>query len=138
MVGVIHPLYSLDTNICIYAMKGQPSVLRKFSQYGKESLAISSLVAAELAFGVENSSRVEQNKRTLEQFLHSMNVLVWSEAAIWHYAHHRKVLKEAGTPIGELDLLIASHALGDDLTLVTNNTREFERIGGLKLENWVA
>ena len=135
MAGVT---YLLDTNICIYAMKGQYTVLRKFSQHGKESLAISSLVAAELAFGVEKSKRVEENRRALELFLQSMEVLAWSEAAIWHYAHHRKALKEAGTLIGEIDLLIASHALGDDLTLVTNNTREFGRIDGLKLENWVA
>jgi tRNA(fMet)-specific endonuclease VapC len=128
--------YLLDTNICIYAMKGQPAVLRKFSQHGRDSLVISSLVAAELAFGAEKSTRVEENKRTLELFLQSMEVLAWSDAAIWHYARHRKALRAAGTPIGELDLLIASHALGDDLTLVTNNTREFERVQGLKLENW--
>lgn len=130
-------VYLLDTNICIYAMKGQHAVLRKFIQHGKESLVISSLVAAELAFGVETSTRVEENKRTLELFLQSMEVLPWSDAAIWHYARHRKALKEAGTPIGEVDLLIAAHALGNDLTLVTNNTREFERVKGLKLENWV-
>lgn len=130
-------VYLLDTNVCIYAMKGQHAVLRKFIQHGKESLVISSLVAAELAFGVETSTRVEENKRTLELFLQSMEVLPWSDAAIWHYARHRKALKEAGTPIGEVDLLIAAHALADDLTLVTNNTREFERVKGLKLENWV-
>lgn len=130
-------VYLLDTNVCIYAMKGQHAVLRKFIQHGKESLVISSLVAAELAFGVEKSTRVEENKRTLELFLQSMEVLPWSDAAIWHYARHRKALKEAGTPIGEVDLLIAAHALGNDLTLVTNNTREFERVKGLKLENWV-
>ncbi|MEN9670120.1 MAG: hypothetical protein RL018_397, partial [Pseudomonadota bacterium] len=107
-----------------------------FKREGRLNLATSALVAAELAFGVEKSNRPE-SKQMLLMFLSGLQVLPWSESAIWHYARQRKLLKEAGTPIGEMDLLIAAQALGEDLTLVTNNTREFERIEGLRLENWV-
>ena len=130
--------YLLDTNICIYAINQRSdAVVERLRLEGRNNLTTSALVAAELAFGAEKSNRSE-TKQQLLLFLSGLQVLPWSEAAVWHYARQRKLLKEAGTPIGEMDLLIASHALGEDLTLVTNNTREFERIEGLKLENWVA
>ena len=129
--------YLLDTNICIYAINNRSdTVVDRLKREGRSNLATSTIVAAELAFGVEKSSRNETRQQLL-LFLSSLQVLPWSESAIWHYAWQRKLLKDAGTPIGEMDLLIASQALGDDLTLVTNNTREFERVQGLKLENWV-
>lgn len=131
------PNYMLDTNICIYAMKSQVAVLRKFSEHGQHKLAISSLVAAELAFGVAKSQRVTENKKSLTLFLDAMNIVAWDESAIWHFAKHRSKLQQAGTPIGEVDLLLASQALAMNVIFVTNNTREFERIEGLKLENWV-
>ena len=131
------PTHMLDTNICIYAMKSQVAVLRKFSEYGPQKLAISSLVAAELAFGVEKSQRLAENKRSLKLFLDAMTIVAWDESAVWHFAEHRKKLQQAGTPIGEIELLLASQALAMDTIFVTNNTREFERIEGLKLENWV-
>ena len=130
-------MYLLDTNICIYALKLERPVLRKLQEHGSAQIAISSLVAAELAYGVENSQKVESNRSVLEDFLQELPVLPWPEAAMWHYARHRKKLKALGTPIGEMDLLIACHAVAADMTLVTNNTREFERIEGLKLENWI-
>ncbi len=129
--------YLLDTNICIYAINQRSdTVVERLKREGRSNLTTSVLVAAELAFGAEKSNRGE-TKQQLLLFLSGLQVLPWSESAIWHYARQRKLLKEAGTPIGEMDLLIASQALGEDLTLVTNNTREFERIEGLKLENWV-
>lgn len=129
--------YLLDTNICIYAINQRSdSVVERLKLAGRANLATSTIVAAELAFGAEKSNR-SGTKRQLELFLSGLQVLSWDESAIWHYARQRKLLKEAGTPIGDMDLLIASQALGEDLTLVTNNTREFERIEGLKLENWV-
>lgn len=128
--------YLLDTNICIYAINERsPAVVRRFREAGFENLAISSVVAAELAFGVENSTRPE-SRAQLMLFFQCLQILPWSSSAIWHYGRQRKRLKDAGTPIGELDLLIAAHALAENLVLVTNNTREFERIEGLKLENW--
>lgn len=131
--------YLLDTNICIYAMKHHPGVLRRMHQARYEGLCVSAMVAAELAFGVARSETEhrEKNQVLLKRFLAAMSVQPWSSDAIWVYGEHRQALKQAGTPIGELDLLIASHALVLGLTLVTNNTREFERVSGLKLENWV-
>ena len=129
--------YLLDTNICIYAINNRSdTVVERLKREGRTNLTTSTIVAAELAFGVEKSSRNE-TKQQLLLFLSGLQLLSWSESAIWHYARQRRLLKEAGTPIGEMDLLIAAQALGDDLTLVTNNTREFERVQGLKLENWV-
>lgn len=131
-------LFFLDTNICIYAMNAKLPVLRKFRELGLDRLAISSLVAAELAFGVEKSQRHESNKKNLVLFLADMRIVSWDSSAMWHYAMQRKRLMQAGTPIGEIDLLLGCQALALDAIFVTNNTREFERIEGLKLENWVA
>ena len=131
-------MYFLDTNICVYFMSRKyPSVTAKFREHEPSDLVISSIVAGELAYGVENSTRIESNRRNLELFLSKLTVLAWDEAAIWHFGLHKTRLKKAGTKIGELDLLIGCHALAMDAVLVTNNTREFERIEGLKLENWV-
>jgi tRNA(fMet)-specific endonuclease VapC len=129
--------YFLDTNICIYAMNAKLPVLRKFRELGLDRLAISSLVAAELAYGVEKSPRYDSNKQNLALFLADMRIVSWEAAAMWHYAKQRRRLAQAGTPIGEIDLLLGCQALALGATFVTNNTREFERIEGLKLENWV-
>ena len=129
--------YLLDTNICIYAINQRSdTVVERLQREGRSNLTTSALVAAELAFGAEKSNRSDTRQQLL-LFLSGLQILSWSESAVWHYARQRKLLKDAGTPIGEMDLLIAAHALGDNLTLVTNNMREFERIEGLKLENWV-
>ena len=129
--------YLLDTNICIYAINQRSdTVVERLQREGRSNLTTSALVAAELAFGAEKSNRSDTRQQLL-LFLSGLQILPWSESAVWHYARQRKLLKDAGTPIGEMDLLIAAHALGDNLTLVTNNMREFERIEGLKLENWV-
>ncbi len=129
--------YLLDTNICIYAINQRSdAVVERLKREGPNNLATSALVAAELAFGAEKSNR-PGTEQALLLFLSGLHVLPWKDSAVWHYARQRQLLKTAGTPIGEMDLLIASQALGEGLTLVTNNTREFERIEGLKLENWV-
>jgi tRNA(fMet)-specific endonuclease VapC len=131
-------MYLLDTNICVYFISRKyPSVTAKFRKHDPGDLVISSIVAAELAYGVQNSARVESNQQHLELFLSKLTVLPWDDTAIWHFGVHKTRLKKAGTKIGELDLLIGCQALALDAVLVTNNTREFERINGLKLENWV-
>jgi tRNA(fMet)-specific endonuclease VapC len=131
------PLYLLDTNICIYAMKGQLSVLKKFKEHGQNALAISSLVLAEMAYGVAKSERVEANTTALERFQVGMTILPWDEAAMWHYGREQHRLRRTGKMIGEIDLLLGCQALAMDAIFVTNNMREFERIEGLRLENWV-
>jgi tRNA(fMet)-specific endonuclease VapC len=131
-------LYLLDTNMVIYIQRGVPSVLQKLLLLGRQHVALPSLVVAELAYGVEKSTRQASNRERLEQLLMEFNILPWTHGAMWHYARHFHALRQQGQFIGHMDLLIASQALAGDATLVTNNTREFERIEGLKLENWVA
>lgn len=128
--------YLLDTNICIYIINRKPPhVLEKFHQYRMGDIAISSITAAELAFGVEKSGSV-RNRQALEKFLAPLEILPFDAECIWHYATVRNQLQQQGQVIGGLDMMIAAHALTIDATLVTNNTREFERVIGLKLENW--
>jgi len=131
-------MYLLDTNICAYFMSRKyPAVTARFREHEPSELAISSIVAAELACGVENSTHIESNRQTLELFFAKMNIVAWDETALWQFGFHKVKLKKAGTKIGELDLLIGCQALAMNAVLVTNNVREFERIEGLKLENWV-
>lgn len=129
-------MYLLDTNICIYAMKVRPaSVLQRMVEAGPQGLAISSITAAELAFGAVKSER-PATREALEFFLAKLRVLDWGTEAVWHYAQTRLVLERAGQRIGERDLFIAAHALALDCTLVTNNLREFTRVPQLRCENW--
>ena len=128
----------LDTNICIYIINQQPAqVLQRLIQVGRESLVISTVTVAELAFGVAKSTRVDSRAK-LKNFLSNFPILDWNEDAAWVYGDVRKSLELKGQRIGERDLLLACQALALDATMLTNNTREFERIEGLKLENWVA
>ncbi|MBF7686527.1 type II toxin-antitoxin system VapC family toxin [Acinetobacter sp. B10A] len=130
-------MYMLDTNICIYIINNKPlHVFEKFKQFELGQLAISSITASELAFGVEKSGS-ERNKQALNKFLTPLEVLPYDDQTIWHYAKLRQDLQSTGKTIGSLDMLIAAHALALDMVLVTNNLKEFERIKGLKLENWV-
>lgn len=130
-------IYMLDTNICIYIINNKShQVFERFRKYSLNQIAISSISAAELAFGVEKSGSM-RNRQALEKFLAPLDILAFSEQSIWHYAQLRHQLQQQGTPIGSLDILIAAHALSLDATLVTNNLQEFSRIKGLKLENWV-
>lgn len=114
-------------------------VLQRMQSLGKQALCINAIVASELAYGVAKSAPQFQakNKLQLQKFLNSVELLEWPSAAMWTYGQVRNRLKVAGQPIAEMDLLIGVHALHTGLTVVTNNTREFERIEGLKLENWV-
>ncbi len=130
-------LYLLDTNMVIYLQRGIPSVMQKLLVLGRQGVALPSLVVAELAYGVEKSTHQARNRDRLEQLLLEFTVLPWSHTAMWHYARHFHALRQKGQTIGHMDLLIAAQALAEDATLVTNNLREFERIEGLKLENWV-
>ena len=131
-------MYFLDANICAYFMSRKyPSVTEKFKAHAPHDLFISALVAGELAYGVELSSRIESNRKNLDAFLSMLQIVPWDEQAMWHFGQQKARLKKAGTRIGEIDLLIGCQALALNAIMVTNNTREFERIEGLKLENWV-
>jgi len=128
--------YMLDTNICIFALKHMPKVLAAFETKQNDGVAISSIVLAELEFGVCNSSSVDKNRNKLIAFLSIVDVLSFDGAAAAEYGSINADLKKQGTPIGIIDTLIAAHAKAEGLTLVTNNTREFARVSGLKLEDW--
>ncbi|MEJ8851756.1 type II toxin-antitoxin system VapC family toxin [Variovorax rhizosphaerae] len=132
--------YFLDTNICVYALhRRMPQVLRRLERASQDELVISTLVAAELAGGVMLSTRVEANRRALEAFLRTMTVEGWGSEAVWHYAEQAARLRRAGTPVGTIDLLLGCQALADsDAVLVTHNVREFQRIEGLRVEDWAA
>lgn len=127
----------LDTNICIHVINARPpAVLDRFRQYRMGEIGICSVVAAELAYGVAKSGS-SRNRAALEMFLVPLAILPFDESAIWAYGNLRAELEGKGTPIGSLDTMIAAHALSQRATLVTNNTREFERVPGLQVENWV-
>ena len=127
----------LDTNICIHVINARPpAVLERFRQYRMGEIGVCSVVAAELAYGVAKSGS-DRNQRALEMFLAPLAILPFDEAALWVYGDLRTELERKGTPIGALDTMIAAHALSQQSTLVTNNTREFTRVPGLALENWV-
>jgi tRNA(fMet)-specific endonuclease VapC len=131
-------MYLLDTNICIYAIKNKPiSVLEKIKENSKLGIYISSLTIAELEYGIENSNRVKENRVSLIKFLSIFNILSFDDKDAIPYGKLKAKLKKEGTIIGPIDMLLAAQALSKDLILVTNNTKEFERIENLKLENWV-
>ncbi len=128
----------LDTNICIYLIKQKPAeVLQKFVTYNVGDVGVSSITVAELQYGAQKSQRPADNEHALEQFVAPLMVLDFDYEAAKTYGRIRAVLERQGTPIGALDMLIAAHALSLDVTLVTNNEREFARVPGLTIDNWV-
>lgn len=127
----------MDTNICIYAIKNKPeSVIRKILSQNPEDLCISVVTYAELMHGVEKSQAVEKNRIAMSLFLSAITVLDFDGEAAEAYGQIRAELERKGTPIDPMDLLIAGHARSQGLILVTNNTREFARVTGLRIEDW--
>jgi tRNA(fMet)-specific endonuclease VapC len=128
--------YMLDTNICIYAIKNRSDhLLAKLRANAAAGIGVSSICAAELHFGVAKT-RSEKNAKALDQFLASLEIADFDDAAARVYGAVREALERAGTPIGPLDTQIAAHARQLGVILVTNNVREFVRVEGLQLENW--
>jgi tRNA(fMet)-specific endonuclease VapC len=110
--------------------------LHKFKTHAVGDIGISAITAAELEFGVQKSRQVSHNQQTLEQFFIPLTIVEFDYPAAQTYGKIRATLTRQGTPIGPLDLLIAAHALSLNVTLVTNNTKEFVRVPQLKLANW--
>jgi len=128
----------LDTNICIYLIKNKPTQVKaRFEAHHIGELCLSSITVAELMYGVYKSQHVEQNLRALERFLLPFEIVAFDESGAQHYGAIRAALEKEGRLIGNMDMQIAGHALALDATLVTNNVREFERVAGLRIENWV-
>ncbi len=129
--------YLIDTNICIYIMNKRPAgVIKKFKQFELGEVGISTITVSELQYGVAKSTHRKENQQRLEQFTAPLEILTYDEMAAGAYGYIRFQLEKDGLPIGPLDLLIAAHALSQNLILVTNNDKEFRRITGLKVENW--
>lgn len=128
--------YLLDTNIVIYTIKNKPAQVRERFRQHDGQMAISSVTLGELVFGAERSTRPEANLAVVEGFVARIDTLDFDPAAAAHFGQIRAELYRAGRPIGPYDMMIAAHARSRGLILVTNNTSEFERVAGLRLENW--
>lgn len=129
--------YMLDTNICIYAIKHRPpQVLERLKEHEPSEICISAITYAELVHGVEKSAAVEKNRLALTLLLSNIEIIDFDSNAANEYGNIRAALEKAGTPIGPLDMMIAGHARSLSYTVVTNNVREFERVSGLRIENW--
>jgi tRNA(fMet)-specific endonuclease VapC len=135
---VTPPAKLLDTNICIYIARSHPvTVARRFARAAPGSLGVSIITWGELCFGAARSNDPSRAHSLLEQFSRVVEVMPLPAVAGRYYGKVRAALQRAGAPIGNNDLWIAAHALALGVPLVSNNPNEFERVPGLKLENWV-
>lgn len=131
-------MYMLDTDICSYIIrKRPPSVLEKFTELDAGELCISVITQAELLYGVERSNSTSINLPIIEAFTSRLIVLDFDVPAAKEYAHIRSQMEATGRIIGNMDMMIAAHALSIDATVITNNTRHFTMVPLLKIENWV-
>lgn len=129
--------YMLDTNICIYAIKHKPEqVFLHLQEHDPADICISAVTYAELVHGVEKSKAVEKNRIALTLLLANIEIMDFDSLAAESYGKIRADLEKAGTPIGPLDMMIAGHAKSRGYIVVTNNTKAFARVNGLKIENW--
>ncbi len=128
--------FLLDTDTCIYAIKKHAGIVGQMAVWGPDDLAVSVITEAELRTGAAKSSSPLKSLHVMQIFLQPLEVLDFTSRDTVVYAQLRARLERAGTPIGPLDTIIAAHALAHDLTLVTNNEREFRRVPGLRVENW--
>ena len=129
--------YLLDTNIIIAAMKGAPGVISRLERTPLSSLVLSPIVLGELEFGAEKSAHLEKNRARLASLIESIPTSPLNTETSCHYGRIRANLEKMGTPIGANDLWIAAHALALAAVVVTDNIREFSRVEGLAVENWI-
>lgn len=130
--------YLLDTNLCIRVLRDRPLGLRERFNTHADALCISTIVLTELLHGAAKSDRPEHNRREVERFAAKLDVLTFDAAAADHAADIRAVLERSGRSIGGYDLLIAGHARSRGLIVVTGNLAEFQRVDGLRCEDWFA
>ncbi len=128
----------LDTNTCIAIIKRKPpQVLKRFNAYMVGEIGVSWITLAELEFGVAKSQYLEKNQAALDEFVLPLEIANFDRETARVYGRVRAMLEKKGTPIGSLDMMIAAHALALGVTLATNNTREFSRIKGLTVVDWL-
>ena len=128
----------LDTNTCIAIIKRKPpQALNRFNAYKVGEIGISWVTLAELEFGVAKSQYLEKNQAALDEFVLPLEIANFDRDTATVYGRVRATLEKKGTPIGSLDMMIGAQALAQGVTLATNNTREFSRIKGLNLVDWL-
>lgn len=127
--------YLIDTNTCIFFIKGKFDLKKKFEKIDPDNCFISEITLAELKYGVENSEKKENNQKVLDNFLTGVKIV-----PVFHsldlYAKEKARLRKAGTPVDDFDILIGVTSVTHNLIMVTNNTNEFKRIKGITLEDW--
>ena len=129
--------FLLDTDICIYIIKKEPQkTLVRFKQHPPKNVFISSVSVFELLYGVEKSQKREKNRQALALFLHPLTIVPFDDSAASVAAKICATLEQEGQPIGPYDIQIAGVAISREMTLVSNNDKEFKRVKGLNLENW--
>jgi tRNA(fMet)-specific endonuclease VapC len=129
--------YLLDTNICIYYLKGVKNILKRIKEIGLNNCAISEITVAELKYGIERSSKQEKNRKLINDFIESVTIIpIISSFDI--YAKEKASLRKQGKIIDEFDLLIGCTAIVNDMILVTGNVKHFERLKDIRIENWVS
>ena len=127
--------FMLDTDICSYIIKCRPATLLEKFEKNAETLNVSVITAAELRFGAEKVARPKLAE-LVEAYLDRLAILDWTNDVTPHYARIRAQLDRSGKPIGNMDLLIASHAVSQGMTVVTNNLKHFSNVPGLNVEVW--
>ena len=131
--------FMLDTNMCVFVLRGKPlSVTTRLQQCADREACVSTITVAELRFGADKSRQPEASHDKVSKFLMSIDVVDFDSGAADAYGIIRADLERRGQPIGDLDMLLAAHALNEGLNFVTHNTSEFQRVNGLQLEDWFA
>ncbi len=128
--------YMLDTNIVIYTIKNRPPEVRELFKQHDGQMCISTITLGELIYGAEKSAQPKKNLEVVEGMVARLDVLPFANQDAAHFGQVKAELVAKGTPIGPYDTMIAGHARSQGMILVTNNTKEFERVSGLRLENW--
>jgi len=131
-------IYYLDSNICVYFLKGlYPSIMENIQKINPNNIKIPSIVKAELLYGAEKSQQKSKNLSNINRFLEPFEIIPFDDDCSIIYSRIRSSMEQKGTIIGPNDYIIAATVLAKNGILVTNNTKEFERIKSLKIENWI-
>ena len=128
--------YLLDSNICIHFLRGKYNIIEKLNEVGIDNCAISEITLAELVFGAEKSDNPKKNHKLIEKFIGQLSILPIFDA-IQTYGKEKARLQSEGKMISDFDLLIGCTSIENDLVMVTENIKEFDRIKGIRIENWV-
>jgi tRNA(fMet)-specific endonuclease VapC len=128
--------YLLDSNICIHFLRGKYNIIEKLNDVGIDNCAISEITLAELVFGAEKSDNPKKNHKLIEKFIGQLSILPIFDA-IRTYGKEKARLQSEGKMISDFDLLIGCTSIENDLIMVTENIKEFDRIKGIRIENWV-